>query len=220
MTLLEAVNKVLEKLREDQVTSLTAEYPDMVAGFVNEAKEDIEDMGPWYALRTTVNETLTPASGTLDLSSYTNDRSYLLYTKNMPLAFITTANEESRLQVVEKGEIDALNALDPDAQDSVPYAVAFSSSNDGLVATFFPAPDAAYTVRFVFVVPQDDLTATTDEISIPGAPVWRLALFYALEERGEDFAGPAARAGERAKQAVFNALMADFGKDAMTFEAE
>lgn len=219
MTLLQLVNKVLEKLREDSVEGLTADYPSMIAGFVNEAKEDIEDMGPWYALRTTLTGSLTQDVATLDLTSSTNDRSYLVFSKNLPMAFITTASEERRLQVVEAAEIEALQALDPDAQHDVPAAVAFRRSDDGIEALFFPTPDQAYTYQFSMVVPQDDLDDMDDELTIPGGPVWRTALFYALDERGEDFAGSAARAEQRARQAVGDAILRDFGKDEMTFEA-
>ena len=220
MTLLQLVNKVLRGLREAQVADIVGTYPLMVVQFVNEAKENIEDIGPWLALRTTVNDTLTQDVSSLDLTGSTNERSYLLFTKNLPMAFITTANEEHRLSVVEKGEIDALNALDPDAQHAVPYAVAFARSNTGLTAHFFPTPDAAYTVRFVFVVPQDELDEATDEISIPGDPVWREALVLAMEERGEEFAGPLDRTVARAQRALGNAMMRDFGAESMTFEPE
>lgn len=220
MTFLQLVNKVLQRLRQDQAVGVTGGYNALIAALVNDAKRDVEDAGPWYALRTTINGTLTPATATLDLSADTNERSYLLFTKNLPLAFVTTADKEQRLSVVELGEIQALQALDPDAQNDVPYAVAFARSEDGLVAHFFPTPDAAYTVRFVMVVPQDDLVNKNDELTVPAAPVWTQALAFAAEERGEEMGTTVARLQERADKALLDAMSMDFLQDELTFEAQ
>lgn len=218
MTFLQLINKVLRGLREDTATSLSEKYVSHVGQLVNEAKQDLEDMGPWYALRTTVDDTLTPSTSTLDLTANTNERSYLLVDKNRPMAFITEVDEERRLQMVPLSEIQAIRALDPDAQEDIPYAVAFSRSADGLTAHFFPIPDEAYPVRFVFVVPQEDLEEATDVLSVPSEPVWRAALVAAMEERGEEFAGPINGVAERARQARYDALFRDFGAEEITFE--
>lgn len=221
MTFLQLINRVLRGLREKQATDVDdTAYVEQIGQLVNEAKTDLEDCGPWYALRTTVTGTLTPSTGSLALTSSTNERSYLMFTQGLPLAFVTTTDEERRLDVVEMGELTAIRALDPDAQEDVPYAVAFQRSNDGITAQFFPIPDAAYTVQFEFVVPQDDLAEDTDVLLVPAEPVWREALVRAMEERGEEFSGPIDRAVQRATIARANAIMRDFGADAMTFEAE
>ena len=220
MTFLELINRVLVRLRMPEAASASSGYQALVGALVNDAKRDVEDAGPWYALRTTINKTLTASTSFVSLVNETNDRSYLLYTMNLPLAFVTTTDEERRLDVVEKGELDAIRALDPDAQEDVPYAVAFTRANDGLVAEFFPIPDAAYTVRFIMVVPQEDLEDTDDELSVPAAPVWTQALAFAAEERGEEMGTTVARLQERADQAMNDAMQADFLQDDMTFRAD
>lgn len=220
MTYLDLINKVLRGLREPTVADLSATYTLHIGQLVNEVKEEIEDMGPWYALRTTVNKTLTPSTNNVALTTETNERSYLLYTKGMPMAFVVTVDEERRLDVVELGELEAIRALDPDAQEDVPYAVAFAKSNDGLTAHFFPTPDAAYDVRFIMCVPQDELSAAGTTITIPSRPVWQKALVLAMDERGEEFAGSIQRNEARAHQSLWDAVFADFGKDEMTFRAD
>ena len=52
-TFLETVNAVLTKLREPEVSSITDDYTRLIARFVNEAKEEVEDAWNWTALRST-----------------------------------------------------------------------------------------------------------------------------------------------------------------------
>ena len=219
MTLLQMMNKILVRLRENEVSGLSSGYPNLIVGLINDAKEDVEDAGPWYSLRTTINKTLTSDVDTVSLTDVTNDRSYLLYVKNMPQAFVTTVDEERRLAVISQGEMDAIRALDPDAQNDIPAWVSFNRSDDGLVAEFWPTPDSAYSVRFVMVVPQDELSDASTEITVPATPVWRLALARALDERGEELGLSADKAQQRADMALFNAMASDFLNDDMTFEA-
>lgn len=221
MTYLEAVNKILRGLRENEVESVDSsseEYVGLVGQTLNEALEDIQDMGPWYALRTTINKTLSASTSTLDLTAETNDKSYLLYSNNQPQAWVVTDNEEHRLQVIEQGQMDGLRAVNPDADENVPYAVSFNKSNDGLTAEFWPTPDSGYDVRFVIVVPQPDMDDDLDEIAIPAGPVWREALIRLMDERGEEFSSSLERKESSAARALDAAVLNDFGRDNMTFE--
>ena len=60
MTYLEIVNRVLRRLREPQVDSLTANtYSTLIADLVNEVKRDVENSWNWSALRTTLTATTT-----------------------------------------------------------------------------------------------------------------------------------------------------------------
>src|SRR5688500_6188504 len=109
MTFLQAINKVLIGLREAQVADVDAlPYTVLIGQLVNEAKTDIEDLGPWQALRTTVNKNTVAGTATIDLTTETNDRSYLLYDKNLPQAFVVTTDKERRLQHVQIDELFAL----------------------------------------------------------------------------------------------------------------
>ena len=66
MTYLEIVNKVLVRLRENEVTSLTENsYSKLIADLVNVVKREIENSWNWDALRETL--TLTTAN---DLFNY------------------------------------------------------------------------------------------------------------------------------------------------------
>jgi hypothetical protein len=221
LTYAELINKVLRKLREQTIdSSVPTGYPELAGQIVNEVKEEIEDMGPWYALRTTINSTLSVGTATLDLTASTDERSYLLHVENQPMAFITTADAERRLTVIEQGAMDALRIFSPSQSNSTPCYVSFSRAAGGVTATFFPSPDAAYATRFVFVVPQAELTAATTDITIPSGPVWREAIVRAMEERGEEFAGPLDGLRIKARDSLNSAIMRDYGSDIMTFVAE
>lgn len=219
MTFLELVNKIMSRLRERNAASTDAGYAALAGQIVNEAKREIEDMGPWYALRTTINKTLTADTDTVSLTDETNERSYLLRDENLPQAFVTTVDLERRLQVIPQSRMDALRALYTDQQNDTPSAVSFSRSASGVTAELWPTPDAAYTVRFVFVVPQDDLT-DDDTLSVPSYPVQLLAIAMATEERGDELGTPQGPAYARAEQAKWDAANMDFLTDPMTVEPE
>ena len=58
MTYLELVNKVLIRLREDEVGSVNqTAYSKLVGEFVNDAARLVEDAWDWSALRTTLTVT-------------------------------------------------------------------------------------------------------------------------------------------------------------------
>ena len=66
MTYLEAINKVLRRLREDEVTSPDATaYSKLIGEFVNDAVRLVEDAWDWGELRTT-----RPVLATAGTSSY------------------------------------------------------------------------------------------------------------------------------------------------------
>lgn len=222
MTLLEAVNKVLVGLREPVVSALTATYSVHLMQLVNDAKQDLEDMGPWRAMRSTVSKNTVAGTSTVDLTTETNDRSYPMVQKNLPLMYIVTANEETPLQLVSVEEIQYHQLMSPDHPDNKPCYIAFSKASGGLTAHLWPTPDAVYALRMVMVIPQAELVAADKDVTftIPGEPIWREALVRAMEERGEELSGPIERAVARAEQAKWNAVMMDFGAEPMTFEPE
>ena len=226
MTYLQLINKVLVGLREATVAAVpTTPHGVLVAQFVNEAKEDIEDLGPWKALRTSDASNTALSNGTASYSlTGTNERSYLMYLPteqgSLPMAFITTAGYERRLDVVPITYWRSLVNLYPDAPRACPTMVSFSRSGTVLVANFWPTPDAAYNARFSLVIPQAELTSASTELSIPSRPVWQEALVRAMEERGEEFAGSIEGWRNRAARSLESAILADFGADPMTFSAK
>jgi len=65
MTYLEAVNKVLLRMREPQVSAVSASnYSRLVGQLVNEAKREVEDAHGWQDLRTLADATVTSGDTT------------------------------------------------------------------------------------------------------------------------------------------------------------
>ncbi len=222
MTLLEAVNKVLVGLRLTTVANLTATYSGQIVQFINNAKQDLEDAGPWLALRTTISKSTVSGTSTIDLTTETNDRSYLMYRDNVGLVYLTTSGVERMLQVITPQELQRLQLLNPAQPNAIPQYVAFARASGGQTAHLWPTPDAVYTIKFIFIVPQADLTTSDGSTSftIPAEPIWRTALVEAMEERGEELSGPLDRAVARAEVARNNAIMMDFAAESMTVYAE
>lgn len=70
ITFLQAVNRTLVKLRESEVSTLNGadEYTKLIAAFVNEAKEEVENAWPWSSLRTYVDITTVAGTSTYSLT--------------------------------------------------------------------------------------------------------------------------------------------------------
>ena len=224
MTFLQLINKVLRGLRESQATTITdTEYVTMIGQLINEAKEDIEDLGPWRALRTVVSPSTVAGQTTDHTLTGTNERSYLFYLPSlegpMPMAFITSAGYERRLQVIPQDHLVSLQRLYPNADQACPQYVSIAKST-GLTARFWPTPDAIYTTAFDIIIPQAELAAAATVLTIPARPVWQEALVRAMEERGEEFAGPLDSARARAARSIESAMLSDFGVEPLTFTAE
>ena len=220
MTFLQLINKVLVGLREDTVLGVTANEVKLIAQFVNEAKEEIEDMGPWYALRTTLSGSTAASTETVDFTASTNERSYILTdgATGQPLVWITNSGQETRLIEMPYESMEDLYNSDASPDPGKPAYYSVLPSADGLVLRFWPLPDGVYTIKVRAVVPQAELTATTDELTIAAAPVWKLALAKAMDERGSEFGGNGG-AEMKSRKAIADYILRDFGSDPMTFRA-
>lgn len=218
MTYLQIINRVLRKLREKQVTTLTSEYTNFIGQLVNDAKEDVEGAWDWKCLRT--NIAVTTVAGTQDYAlTGTNERSRLLYDKatGWPMAFNLT---EDGCQLYEVG-LETIRRDIAEVQDNQkPYRFAILRTNSGLSVRIYPKPDAVYSLQFTCVIPQAELTATGTTLTIPWQPVYRQALFEATAERGTGLGGNLQRLEERATRALHDAIMQDVEPDELMLRAD
>ena len=178
-TYLQAVNDVLVRLREEEVTTVSeTSYSALIGKFVNDAKRQIEDAYEWNVLGTTV--TLTTTSGTYSYS-------------------MTGAGQKFRVQ-------DAINSTSKISIENIPFAnmnrfLNFGTpsssipmyytfdgvdSNYDTKVTLFPIPDGVYSIKFSLIVPQAVLSSDSTVISVPAELVVQNAYARALVERGED----------------------------------
>lgn len=206
-TFVQAVNKVLIRLRESTVTDYNdTDYSTLISTFVNDAKREVEDAWDWTALRTT--KTVTTAAGDFDYTiTGAGDRFTVLSVWN------DSTNQKYFLYPIGHKEIKLLLGID-NADSSQPTRYYFQgedASNDPTVL-LWPIPDGVYSIEFNLVVPQTDLSTSSTVISVPEAPVVLGAYAKALEERGEDMGITAQSAQMDYQRALARAIMQDAEK--------
>ena len=180
MTLLQAVNQVLQKLREATVTAILDPYPSLIKIFVNEAKRDVEDAWNWSSLRSTINVALAAA----DLD---NVYSLTGTSQRTRILDVYCSTKKSHLAKIDHRYLRMLMENIP-TQTGAPtfYCVTGTDSNDALEITTWPLADDDYTLDVYTVNPQADLSADSDAITVPTDPIIQGAYLRAIIERGED----------------------------------
>lgn len=177
-TYLQLVNAVLLRLRENQVSTVQqTAYSKLIGAFVNEIKRQVEDAWKWDALQTTL--TVTTSAGT---STYTvtgsgrraqdisvNDVTNKSPLANVPMRFI---QDQQQLSNVQTGA-------------PCYYAWNGTDGTDSKVE-LYPTPGGTYTIKLNLCIPQDDLSADSDTLTVQSEAVIAGAYARALTERGED----------------------------------
>lgn len=197
-TYLQAVNDVLLRLRETEVSTVTeTSYSKLIGKFVNDAKTQVEAAYNWNAL----SDTLT-ATTTADLFSYVLTGSGVRFrvtdvindTSNFFMNNTTASwmNQQFLINNVQKGSPQYYNF---NGQDS----------NGDTLVDIFPVPDGVYTLRFNVFLPQAALSSDNTVIKVPADVVVQMAYARALVERGEDGGMASSEAYQLAKN-----LMSDY----------
>jgi len=179
MTYLEAVNSVLRRLREREVTSVSeSSYSKLIGDFVNDATNEVENAWSWSALRTT-----------LTLTTSANIFNYELNGSQNNFTILDVINDTNNQFMSYRDGAWFDNAyLNQDAPTGSPIYYNFNGvANDGdTQVDIYPIPDGVYTVRFNVILRNPDMTSDGSDIVVPTRPVVLLALAKAIEERGED----------------------------------
>lgn len=181
MTYLELVNAVLRRLREDEVTTVSAtNYSKLIGSYVNDAKMDVENSYSWNALSDTLTVNTSPnifnytlvGSGqrfeVIDVWNNNNNQKFFL--SNMPVSWMTKM----------------LLSQSPDRNSPRYYAFNGEDANGDTGVDIYPIPNGSYQIFFNLCKPQADLVANTDRLLVPSLPVIMGAYARALAERGED----------------------------------
>jgi len=223
-TQLTIVNNILRRLREDTVTSVADNtYSQLIAQFVNDAKADMEDLNhDWSVYITEIDTTiLNDGTRTYDLTE-TNDRSFLIrdaLSDRLPAAYDITSNEVGRLYDCPLKDVKRERSLTNNILDvTMPKVFAITTDADGRGFTLellwgLDSSESNRTWRTYWYVPQEDLaidgSADATEILLPARPVELKAVYYALNERGEEMGQPGGIAAVRANTAISAALETD-----------
>jgi len=178
-TALQLVNKVLRRLREDEVTSFTSSYAGLILDFVNETKREVEDSWNWTSLRTT--KTITTAAGTSQYALTGAGSRFRILD-----AWDSTNNAQLVLANSAYFNYNTEGMGSPSQGHPFAYQVWGQDANGDPYISINPVPDGAYTLTFYVHVPQVDLTATSDTMTVDEWPVVLGAWAKAISERGED----------------------------------
>lgn len=179
MTYLECVNRVLRRLRENEVTTVNeTPYSKLIGDLVNVVKVEIEDSWDWSALRTTLTATTT--------NSLFN---YVLVGSGTRLRVLDVINDTDDFFIEQRGtrwfnEQFLINS----EQFGSPLYYNFNgvNSNGDTQVDFFPIPDGVYNIRLNVILPQAELVADSTQIQIPALLLVEGALARAISERGDD----------------------------------
>lgn len=178
-TYLQAVNSVLRRLRESEVSTVSeSAYSKMIGELVNDAKASVEAAYGWNALTETLTATtsdsvfsyvLTGSGVRFKVLNVINDTSNT-FLRLAPLSFMTQ------------------QFLPTSPQKGTPNYFIFNGqdSNGDSLVDLFPIPDGAYDIRFNVVLPQAALTSDNTIIKVPADVVILNAYARAAVERGED----------------------------------
>lgn len=205
MTYLDLMNSVLRRLREEEVTSVTnTTYSKMVGDFINDAKTLVSQATDWSALRETITITTAASDNTYSLTNSGDNvkvMSVLNDTQNCFIEYQTKDWFNDALYIAESVEgapkYFTYNGLD---------------SNGDTQVLVGPTPDGVYSLRFDVVKRQGDLTANTDKLLIPSAPVIHLAVALLARERGETGGTSTAEYFTIANQYLSDAVAIDAAK--------
>jgi hypothetical protein len=237
MTLLEIVNKVLRRLREDEVSSLSTEYSMLIADFVADAHREVQEFHDWSKNDYTIAARLTAGTHEYDLTrrvanggsvedSYRppGSNSFLRFTGPHAHAWLVDNLSDTTgvpLRYVAWDDLYALYQEDTNAEGEPEYfsiqpsdlASVAGQVEDGWRMLVYPAPTATKNLRLRFHAPEALIDPDTDspsrQILTPWRPIVLGAIFLALNERGEEMGEPGALAEKR----YYAAMVAEKERD-------
>lgn len=240
MTLLEVLNKVLRRLREDEVmVSTNTAYTQLVADFISDIYDEAQEDHDWsglthdlefdtvasqriYDLGNTIANGGDAANSNARVTSLDSEITTNEYGGPNAYIFVDgTDDEGSPLTIIDDATMYGKFNTDR-SNDSDPcwMSVRQNSQGNGLEVQLYPVPDAARKIRIQFFTPADTLLSDgTDDattILIPPRPVFLGALYLALNERGEEIGEPGGIAESRYRAALGAAIETDMKIRTMT----
>lgn len=239
-TQLVLMNRILRRLREEQVTASTNnEYAQLVAEFVADAYEEIVDEHLWEGLRHVTKVDIVAGTSQYVLDAKVADGG------NVRDSDIRVPKECSQLQFIDEDipqvwlfdddnddEPHIMHYLTPEAMrvmqrrdrdntDAYPYFFAIYNENDAtrgrrLLMDVYPEPTAARVMELVFWTKPDLLAAdgTTDNVSLllPERPIYLRALMTAQQERGEELGETQSVQFQKYEEALARAIEGDIAE--------
>jgi hypothetical protein len=182
MTYLEAVNKVLRRLREPEVGSVDETvYSKLIGEFVSDAKSLVENAWSWSG---NIQQNLTIGTSLTDLAIPNST----VNTQVRSVRNIDTKANLKRLEYTDYADLLVDNFLvttyGPQPEF---YATQFDFTTDSQKVYFWPPTEGTKTfyLNVRFDNRGDDVLTDSSTLSVPSLPVVQFAHAMAVEERGE-----------------------------------
>lgn len=229
-TILQIVNKVLRRLREDTVSSLNeTDYSYMVCELLNDVHQETLDHD-WSSMEHVIDVPVDADQRVLDLTRLesdggdvlaggrvTNSGSMLRFSDGFPQAWVfddVSDTEGDQLILVTEEQMEKLYQSDRDETNDDPTYFSLRQSPDraGIQMTVWPTPTAARHIRMRFWTPEDAVDPDTDSartMLVPDRVLYLGTVMLALNERGEEMGEPGNVAERRFYDALSAAVEAD-----------
>lgn len=196
-TLLAITNKVLARLRETEVTDLTEAYSALVASFVADIVQELDEATIWNYLDHEVTVSVVASTQSYTLTGTTN-ASHILWNATGPACWIfdsASAAQGTQMIYMDPTEFYRQYQSDRSATSAKPqyFTIEKDTTNDSLNILLWPTPSATLYIRARFNTPEAELVPSTDastEVKMPERVVRLGALYLALNERGEEIGEP------------------------------
>lgn len=198
MTYLELVNDVLVRLREKEVTSVTANsYSKLIGKYVNDIKRQVEDSYNWNALANTI--TVTTAVDTYN---------YVLTGAGTKFKVMDVINDTDNwtMNYIDSKSMNDLFLEQPVAKNSPMYYNFNGTQGGNVLVDIYPVPNKVTNIRFNFFIPQANLSSNSDTILVPAEVVALGAYAKAIVERGEDQGMQSSEAYQLYRSALSDAI--------------
>lgn len=219
------INEVLGVLSEDEIdpsaTELTSDYHKLVAHFVNQIKEEIEDAHNWSVLWTDIQVSVLGETDTADITG-ANQRSRLVRVQqsnaftDAALVFdITVPANTRQLIEIDYSELMYRKRVNGETSIEAPVYFATKMGADGVPEIIvYPKPLNTRVLSVTMVVPQTRIAVTSLDtvILVPSRPLEMGSIWYALHERGEELGVNSLYTEERFRNALDAAIARDWAE--------
>ena len=210
MTYLQIINKVLNRLRLSEVSSLTQDdYTKALGAMVNDIKREVEDAWQWTTLRSVITCPTVASTQEYTLTGTGERGKILLDENNAPRIWNNTT--DTPVSIISHEMLHRLSNSSSTQTGDVSHVcfIGQDATTHDQKVKFWPIPGSVQSIQFHYYVPQAELAATSTVLEVPWYPVYLGALALAVDERGEDGGFPESKAERRYRSALAEAVIFD-----------
>ena len=205
-TFLQLVNTTLVGIREESAANVSQdEYVSMIAKFVNDAKQQVEDAYDWSAYVTEYDIT-TVANQSLYSLVGSDNRAKIDFVIDTVTGGLLREGSRKALSILVLKDNQAAVIADRYANNGV-------DANGDATIRLFPTPSDVRIITTSGWWRPTDLVDNDDKLLIPHAPVQDLALAMAVRERGEVSGQTSLEYFEIAKRSLSDAIAYDSARN-------